>query len=196
MEPVAVMPYDYVRRETTRDPVIVACQQGDREAFRLLFEAHKDRVYSLAWHFTGNEATAQDIAQQVFLKLLTNIGKYNFQAEFTTWLYRLVANTCFDEKRRWRKFIPWGEVAEVQTMRTNENIEANYAHLALSEAVRRAIADLKPKLRMPILLKYLEGMSYEEIAQVLECSAGTVASRLNRGHKALVQKLGHLREAL
>jgi RNA polymerase sigma-70 factor, ECF subfamily len=195
MESAAVITQDFVG-ETNRNQVIAACQQGDREAFRLLFEAHKDRVYSIALHYSGNDATAQDIAQQVFLKLLTNIGQFTFQSEFTTWLYRMVANTCFDEGRKWRKWIPLGESSEVQGMRSRENTETTFAHLELSESVGLAISTLKPKLRMPILLRYIEGLSYEEIAQVLDCSAGTVASRLNRGHKALAQKLEHLRDVL
>lgn len=194
MEPVAVMTHDFI--SPARDPIIVACQQGDREAFCVLFEAHKDRVYSIALHFTGNEATAHDIAQQVFLKLMTNIRQFQFQSEFTTWLYRLVANTCFDEQRRWRRLIPFGVALEVHLMPAKENIEVNYSRRELSASVRAAIAELKPKLRMPLLLKYLEGLSYKEIAQVLGCSPGTVASRLNRGHKALAGKLEHLRAAL
>jgi RNA polymerase sigma-70 factor (ECF subfamily) len=193
-----VMTHDFVRQapDYTRDQLITACQEGDREAFRLLFETHKDRVYSIALHFSGNEATAHDIAQQVFLKLLTQIQQFHFQAEFTTWLYRLVANACFDEQRRGRRFIPFGEATEVQTLQTPENVEAAYARVELSTTVRAAISTLKPKLRLPLLLKYLEGLSYEEIAQVLDCSPGTVASRLNRGHKALASKLGHLRAVL
>ena len=154
---------------------------------------HKDKVYSIALHFSGNEATAHDIAQQVFLKLMTNIQQFNFQAEFSTWLYRMVANTCFDEQRRWRKFLPFGDEVEIRQLQSRENIEANYSRVELSGAVQAAIATLKPKLRMPILLKYIEGMSYEEIAQVLDCSMGTVASRLNRSHKALAEKLSYLR---
>jgi RNA polymerase sigma-70 factor, ECF subfamily len=193
MEPAAVMTHDLVCRESERDAVVAACQQGDREAFQLLFERYKDRVYAIALHYSGNETTAHDIAQQVFLKLMTCIGQFNWQSEFSTWLYRLVANACYDEQRRWRRLIPFGEANEVRTMRTQENIEANYTRVEMADNIRAAIADLKPKLRLPILLKYIEGMSYEEMAQVLDCSMGTVASRLNRGHKALAQKLGHLR---
>lgn len=191
-----VMTHDFASRATERDRLIAACQQGDREAFHQLFETHKDRVYSIALHFSGNEATAHDIAQQVFLKLMTNIQQFHFQSEFTTWLYRMVANACFDEQRRWRRFIPFGDATEVQTMRTKENIEANFSRTELSDTVRKAISTLKPKLRLPILLKYIEGLSYEEIAQVLGCSQGTVASRMNRGHKALAQQLRHLRDVL
>ena len=191
-----LMTHDLLSEELSRDQLIYACQQGDREAYRRLFETHKDRVYSIAFYYCGNEATAHDIAQQVFLKLLTSIRQFNFQSEFSTWLYRMVANTCIDEQRRWRKLIPFGEVSEVQYIPALENIEANYSRVEMSDAVRLAIHDLKPKLRMAILLKYIEGMSYEEIATVLGCSMGTVASRLNRGHKALASKLGHLRSAL
>lgn len=193
MEQLAIMTQSFVRNEQERNQLIVACQDGDREAFSMLFAQHKDKVYSIALHFSGNEATAHDIAQQVFLKLMTNIQQFNFQAEFSTWLYRMVANTCFDEQRRWRKFLPFGDEVEIRQLQSRENIEANYSRVELSGAVQAAIATLKPKLRMPILLKYIEGMSYEEIAQVLDCSMGTVASRLNRSHKALAEKLSYLR---
>ena len=193
MEQLAIMTQSFVRNEQERNQLIVACQDGDREAFSMLFAQHKDKVYSIALHFSGNEATAHDIAQQVFLKLMTNIQQFNFQAEFSTWLYRMVANTCFDEQRRWRKFLPFGDEVEIRQLQSRENIEANYSRVELSGAVQAAIATLKPKLRMPILLKYIEGMSYEEIAQVLDCSVGTVASRLNRSHKALAEKLSYLR---
>ncbi len=195
MEQLAIMTNSFVR-DQERDQLIVACQRGDREAFALLFARHKDKVYSIALHFSGNEATAHDIAQQVFLKLMTNIQQFNFQSEFSTWLYRMVANACFDEQRRWRKFLPFGDEYEIRQLRSRENIEANYSRVELSGAVQSAIAKLKPKLRMPILLKYIEGMSYEEIAQVLDCSMGTVASRLNRGHQALAEKLSYLRSTL
>ena len=71
--------------------------------------------------------------------------------------------------------------------------EKRYARLEVSESVQAAIKELTPKLRMPILLKYVEGLSYEEIATVMGCSKGTVASRLNRGHRSLARKLVHLR---
>lgn len=196
MEQSAVMIPEIVIREPNRDHLILACQQGDREAFHLLFERHKDRVYSIALHFCGNATTAHDIAQQVFLKLLTSIGQFNWQSEFGTWLYRMVANTCFDEQRRWRRLLLFGEAPEIKWMSNRENIEAAYCQTEVASVVREAISQLKPKLRMPILLKYIEGMSYEEIAQVLDCSMGTVASRLSRGHKQLAHKLGHLRESL
>src|SRR5262249_46317902 len=87
------------------DGLIAACQRGDREAFRQLFEAHKDRVWTIALHYTGDSAAAHDVTQQVFLKLFTTIRQFRQSARFETWLYRLVVNVCLDEKRRWRRFV-------------------------------------------------------------------------------------------
>jgi RNA polymerase sigma-70 factor (ECF subfamily) len=74
--------------------------------------------------------------------------------------------------------------------------ETAFARVELADNVKAAICELKPKLRLPILLKYVEGMSYEEMSEVLNCSKGTIASRLNRGHKILARRLAHLRGAL
>lgn len=176
--------------------VVEACQQGDRDAFRLLFEAYKDKVYSISlYYFRGDEPTARDITQQVFLKLITKIEQFRRNSEFTTWLYRMVVNACLDEHRGRRRFLPFGE-GRLPHALEKRGQEASYARLEISEAVRDAIGELKPKLRLPILLKYVEGLSYEEMAQVLNCSKGTVASRLNRGHKILARRLAHLRGAL
>lgn len=177
--------------------VIEACQSGDREAFRLLFETYKDRVYSIALYtFGGNETAARDVAQQVFLKLITTINQFRRDAEFTTWLYRLVVNTCIDEQRKQRRFLPFGDVTEMRASTDKRSQEEKFERVEIAESVREAINQLKPKLRLPILLKYIEGLSYEEIAEVLGCSKGTVASRLNRGHKRLAQSLAHLRSDL
>src|SRR5271165_3707096 len=82
--------------------VIEACQRGDQDAFRQLFEANKDRVYSIALRYSGNEAVAMDIAQDTFLKLLAKIQDFHGQSSFDSWLYRMVANSCLDHRRRSR----------------------------------------------------------------------------------------------
>lgn len=191
--------------------LIEACQRGDREAFRQLFELHRDRVWSVALHFIGDEAAARDITQQVFLKLFTAIGQYRGEAGFSTWLYRMVANACLDEQRRRRRFLSFDLFKGGDEHNSEKNVmnerqarqfdpapkalaqEDQQANLEVSAAVKSAVKELKPKLRIAILLKYFEGLSYEEIAQVLGCSTGTVASRLNRGHKELARRLAHLR---
>jgi RNA polymerase sigma-70 factor (ECF subfamily) len=198
--------------------MIEACRQGDREAFRQLFEIYNDRVWSIALHFTGNETSARDITQQVFLKLFTSIGQFRYDARFATWLYRLVINACLDEQRRHRRFIsldflrsdnsgdePSGEMDAVgkeyaphlsarMGNTSHEYGDDRLSKLEISATVKAAVKGLKPKLRMAILLKYFEGLSYEEMAQALGCSVGTVASRLNRGHKELARKLAHLQK--
>ena len=176
------------------DRVIEACRDGDREAFRLLFEAYKDKVFSIAvYSFGGDEAAASDVSQQIFLKLMTAIGQFRGDSAFTTWLYRLVVNACIDEQRKRRRFLPFGESVPMSKIEDRRPQEKRYARLEVADSVQAAIKELTPKLRMPILLKYVEGFSYEEIATVMGCSKGTVASRLNRGHRSLARKLGHLR---
>jgi RNA polymerase sigma factor (sigma-70 family) len=87
--------------------VIDDCRRGDREAFRLLFEAYKDKVFSIAvYSFRGDQAAAGDVTQQVFLKLMTNIQQFRGDSEFSTWLYRLVVNACTAEQRRRGRFFP------------------------------------------------------------------------------------------
>jgi len=176
--------------------VIHACQQGDREAFRLLFEAYRDRVFSIACYQLSDETAADDVTQQIFVKLFTRIGQFRGDSEFSTWLYRLVINSCLDERRRQRRFLPVAEDAPMPRAVYRKPPETRYERRECAGSVRLAIEGLKPKMRLPILLKYIEGLSYEEIAAVLGCSKGTVASRLNRAHKALAKKLGHLRGEL
>ena len=176
--------------------VIDACQRGDRDAFRLLFETYQEKVYSISlYYFKGDEQSASDVTQQVFLKLMTRIAQFRGGAEFTTWLYRLVVNACMDEQRKRRRFLPFGDGLEMRRAEKRSQDEI-FARVELADNVKAAICELKPKLRLPILLKYVEGMSYEEMSEVLNCSKGTIASRLNRGHKILARRLAHLRGAL
>ena len=179
---------------TIDDRVIKACQAGDKEAFRLLFEAYKDRVFSIAvYSLGGNEAAASDVTQLIFLKLITNIGQFRGESLFTTWLYRLVTNACIDEQRKTKRFLNFGDSVRVERIQERRPAERRYERREIADSVKSAICELKPKFRLPILLKYVEDLSYEEIANVLGCSKGTVASRLNRGHKELARRLAHLR---
>jgi RNA polymerase sigma-70 factor, ECF subfamily len=183
-------------------PVIKACQEGDRDAFRVLFESYRDRTYTIAYHFCSDETMASDITQQVFLKLFDSIRQFRFNSEFITWLYRLVANVCIDEHRRRRRFLQWpaprggsGEEADVSIFEkpVPHSIEDHIGEREMNREVRRAVASLSPKLRLVILLRYFEDFSYDQMATVLGCSSGTVASRLNRGHQQLAKQLAHLK---
>jgi RNA polymerase sigma-70 factor, ECF subfamily len=170
--------------------VIDACRRGDRDAFRLLYEAYKDRVYSMAlYFFRGDAATAADVTQQVFLKLMERIGQFRGQSDFSTWLHRFVANACIDRSRSgWRHVT----VAAPETLDERPGAmsqEDDFARAELAGSVQAALADLSPKIRMAILLRYFDDLSYAQMAAVLDCSVGTVASRLSRGHELLARRL-------
>src|SRR5688572_32780767 len=103
--------------------VIEACQQGDGDAFQCLFEAYKDKVFSIAVYSSGGDRTlAEDITQQIFLKLFTAIKQFRGESEFTTWLYRLVVNACLDERRRSRRLLPWGTETKIGRASCRERV--------------------------------------------------------------------------
>ena len=168
--------------------VIESCRSGERDAFRALYDWYKDRVYAITlYFFHGDHAVAADVTQEVFLKLMTNIGQFRGDSEFSTWLYRLVVNACMDTVRRRKPAtaIPdsSGLLAEPATQ------EVDYARAQMGASVRAAVSALPPKFRIAVLLRYFEGLSYGQMARTLHCSMGTVASRLSRGHKMLGERL-------
>jgi len=182
------------------DRVLESCRQGDSEAFGALFETYRERVYSIALvFFRGDSAAANDVTQQVFLKLMSRIAQFESRADFSTWLYRLVTNTCLDRHRSLRRWVLFGSASEAEKIMPaprGPSVEDEYSRIELSRTVQAAIAELKPNFRIAILLKYFDDLSYEEMAKVLQVSIGTVASRLNRGHRMLAEKLAHLKGAL
>jgi RNA polymerase sigma-70 factor (ECF subfamily) len=176
--------------------IIAECRNGSRDAMHELYVQHQRRVYSIALNYFGGHAErAEDVTQQVFLKIFK---KFDFRGDsaFTTWLYRMTVNACIDEQRKTKRFLnfeEWFGFAEpVAKISLNETMQSR----SVSAEVQSVVASLKPKYRVPILLKYVEELSYQEIADVLECSIGTVSSRLNRGHKLLAAKLEHLRSEI
>jgi RNA polymerase sigma-70 factor (ECF subfamily) len=173
--------------------VIEACQRGDDDAFRVLFEAHKDRVYSIALRYAGDSATAMDIAQETFLKLLSNIRQFRGDSSFESWLYRLVVNSCLDHHRRRRRFLPLMDEMLDVFRTSSETALHEMLREEQEERVQQVVAQLPEEQRIVVVLRYTEGLSYEDIADVLGCRRGTVASRLNRAHKALERRLSHLR---
>src|SRR5580693_2877844 len=92
--------------EESDKELIEGCQRGESEAFRCLFERHKDKVYSIALRYSGDDAAAQDIAQETFLKVFTGLRNFRSESSFTSWLYRMVVNSCLDQKRRTRRLLP------------------------------------------------------------------------------------------
>ena len=171
--------------------LVAACQRGERDAFRALFETYKDKVYSVALRFSGDSAVAMDIAQDTFLKLFSSIRDFRGEARFETWVYRLVVNSCLDHKRRSWRLIPIADEL-LAVLQAPADSLGEVLRGEMRQRVQSAVDRLSPDLRMVIVLRYTEGLSYEEIAEVLGCSQGTVASRLNRAHKALERRLSYL----
>lgn len=176
----------------TEQDLLAECKSGNRNAFEQLYQANQRRVFSVALNFFGgNREMAEDVTQQVFLKIFSKIEGFRADAELRTWIYRMTVNCCIDEQRKTRRFFSienfFGE------LRVRKTQDENFEKGERADEVQRAIGELKEKFRLPILLKYSEGLSYEEIAKVLNCSIGTISSRLNRGHKMLAQKLKHLK---
>ena len=170
--------------------IVESCRRGDREAFRTLYDAYKDRVYSIAlYFFHGDRAVAGDVTQQVFLKLMTTIGQFRGDAEFSTWLYRLAVNACMDVARRRKSDEGFAARSRHDVFAGTGSQEDELVRQELAGSVRAAVAALPPKLRIAMLLRYFDDLSYEQMAKALRCSRGTVASRLNRGHKMLADRL-------
>lgn len=179
----------------TEQDLLAECRNGNRGAFERLYQTHQRRVFSVALNFFGgNREAAEDVTQQVFLKIFNKISDFRAESELTTWIYRMTVNACIDEQRKTRRFFSienfFGE------FRVKKTQDKRFEQREVSDEVQRAIGELKEKFRLPILLKYSEDLSYNEIARVLDCSIGTVSSRLNRGHKMLAQKLKHLKKEI
>jgi RNA polymerase sigma-70 factor (ECF subfamily) len=157
-----------------------------------LFERHKDRIYSIALRYSGDPAAAQDIAQETFLKLFAAMGSFRGESTFESWLFRLVVNACFDHRRRSRRLAPFVESVLDLLHAPGSSALDRVMHEEMSDHLRAAVDSLPPEQRMVVVLRYTEGFTYDQIAAAMGCSAGTIASRLNRVHKVLERRLHRL----
>ena len=173
---------------------IERCRRGDRNALRELFDTHGARVYTIARHFfDGDDARARDVTQDVFVKVMDRIATFEGASRFSTWLYRLTMNACLDVKRAERRLVLVADPPEFALLADDAPQSSAVDRAETSEHIARAVAQLSPALRAAILLRYFEGLSYEEISEALDCPPGTVASRLRRAHEALALSLAALR---
>src|SRR5688500_6953701 len=156
---VQVLGFGMVLSENDRD-LIRACQEGDQEAFALLFEANSDKVYSIALRYAGDEAAAMDIAQDTFLKLLSHIRQFRADSTFDTWLYRLVVNSCLDYQRRKRKVIPILDGLLDAMGAVHDTVLHQLLREERQEAVQDVIGKLPPDQRIIVILRYMEELSY------------------------------------
>ncbi len=189
-------------KETTSNPtereLVLRAQGGDRAAFKGLYERFRDRVYNLVFYSLGDQLAAEDVIQVIFIKVYRALPGFRFESSLATWIYRITLNECLDQKRRrGGQYVPLEAILGSgdefdEALRPDERHALNQRQ----EIVRQAIMELPPKMRAVVALKYLEELSYEEIATVLDCAPGTVASRLNRALARLEARLRPLKRIL
>jgi len=166
---------------------------GDKSAFQILVKRHKEKVRNIIYMTMNNSALVDDIAQDVFMTVYRNLKHFRFESQFTTWLYRITVNRCKDYLRKMnvrRIFSPIEEGSEISEYPAP--VESN----DISRIVTDAISKLPVKLRMPLILKDIEGFSYQEISETLNCEMGTVKSRIFRGREKLKEILQPMEKEL
>ena len=181
--------------------LVERCLSGDSAAWEDLVRQHTRRVYGLCYRFTGRDSEAQDLTQDVFLRVFRALGSFRSEeGYFTTWLTRLTRNLLIDHYRRTRNQRVTDSIEE-QLPRVEEGFvsvarpDTALAGREASELLQAALARLSPELRETIILRDLQEMEYREIAQVLDIPEGTVKSLLNRGRAELARLLKKHREA-
>jgi RNA polymerase sigma-70 factor (ECF subfamily) len=177
-----------------RELVAAACRE-DRGAFKALYERYRDRVYNLAFYWLGDAMWAEEALQIIFMKVYRGLPGFRYEAAFSTWVYRIALNECQNQlQRQGARYVPLDAIlGSDEEFDTGELPYAEQLERERRQILRDAVMDLSPKLRAVVVLKYVEELSYNEIAQVLECAPGTVASRLNRALAELETRLHPLR---
>lgn len=182
--------------------LVVKAQGGDTNAFDELVTHYRGKVYAMIVNMIRNDADAWDLAQDVFVKAWKALPKFEARSAFYTWLYRITHNVTYDWMRK-KKITAGTEFddqvaldAEPGALTTPKAIaqpDENIVGGELKAQIDAAIQELSPDHRQAILLKEVEGFSYQEIADVMECSIGTVMSRLFYARKKLQEKLKNVR---
>lgn len=187
-----------------REEVLVKrAKQGDMRAFEELILQHEKMVYNLALRMMKQSEAAKDISQEVFLKAYRNIRNFNERSQFSTWLYRITTNTCIDELRKCQRksSISLEEETEGeeggiprQIAAAGDTPEESLLRMEQRSEILQALNKLSPEHRAAVIFRDVRGLSYEEIAEILEIGLGTVKSRISRGRAQLKQEILKIRE--
>jgi RNA polymerase sigma-70 factor (ECF subfamily) len=204
----SAQPVPTIAKSLDQDSTVVErCLSGDDAAWEELVRLHNRRVYGFCYRFTGRDSEAQDLTQEVFLRVFRSLGSFrSTEGSFATWLARLTRNLLIDHYRRTRNERVTDSIEE-QLPRVEESqtgaalgksarTDSAVAGREASELLQGALAKLSPELRETIILRDLQEMEYREIAEVLAIPEGTVKSRLNRGRAELARLLARYRQAV
>lgn len=180
------------------EELVTRSKNGDIDAFEELVNRYERKIYTIAYRLIGNREDANDLAQEAFLKAFQGINNFREEASFQTWLCRITTNVCRDEiRKRIRKpvdrldeaiVLEEGEVARQVAIQEPGPAEL-YEQKELSERIQKLINSLSPDFRVALVLRDIQGYSYEEISEYLDCSLGTVKSRISRARNYLKEKL-------
>ena len=172
-------------------------QDGDSTAFDLLVRKYQHRIVALIGRYVADWSECQDVAQEAFLRAYRAIGSFRGDAQFYTWLHRIAVNTAKNHLVASNRRPPTGDidVADAEQfdsgirLRDNDTPERELMRQQMEQTVMRAVEALPEELRVAITLREVEGMSYEEIAEKMDCPIGTVRSRIFRARDAIDQQL-------
>ena len=172
---------------------------GDVDAFQQLIEKHQKKVFNIAYRMMGNEEDAKDMAQEALVKAYRNIGKFRLDSAFSTWLFRIATNACLDELRKNKKkmddiSLNIDKTDDGETLTKELAVDKNGPEMEFLKKERQrilaeGIKSLSEDYKRVIVLRDIQGFSYEEIAEICETNIGTVKSRINRGRSMLKEKL-------
>jgi len=174
--------------------LIPLAAQGDRVAFQVLVERHRGLVYRVAFQFAGNHHDAEDIAQEVFLKVFRSLDRFRQDAQFTSWLYRIAMNACVDHSRRRRpvETNDQGDELLLASPASDPSPEAHAWAGEIAQALQAAVDRLPPRQRVIFVMRHFEELKLSEIANALGLAEGTVKRQL---HAAVHRLRQFLREA-
>jgi RNA polymerase sigma-70 factor (ECF subfamily) len=174
--------------------IVQSAQQGDMEAFRMLFEQNRQRIFSLAYQYTKNKEDAEDILQETFIKTYNYLHKYKAENDtnFSSWIYRIGINCSIDFLRRKKNkkedFSDW-DTWEKTIPGNSSNPEDTIGMEQLREKISQLVEGLSPRQRMVFILKHYQQYSIKEIAEYLDCSEGSVKKQLFRAVSAIKNPL-------
>lgn len=185
--------------------LIDKAKAGDIAAFEQLIECYQRKIYNIALRIVGNYDDANDLAQEVLIRIYKSIGSFKQQSSFSTWIYRITTNVCLDDirKRKNRKVISLDEEIKLDDGEMKRQIVSDdllpedvAEKSEMRKIVNDAINRLSEEHRIVIVLRDIQGFSYEEISQIVKCPEGTVKSRINRARQVLKNILQTKRELL